>query len=197
MKKLMAIFIIFPTLFGLGLWGWAAWPTKPVAVAQGSFVPSAQMIVLGQRIGLTVDELKLTHAQVGSSAGCNGQYFVACFDPATDTITISEKVFTSPYEDPATTLGYEYAHFVWKITPESERAEIEPAMNAWYMAHKARVNATQSNIIREEGAFGSPAFEDELHSIACTEVSDNELAPNLLTHCAAFLPNRMALRNLY
>jgi len=169
------------------------------SAAPDTYRPSQEMVYLANKIGLSTDYLNKTHAQFGIDQGkfCDPAVFIACYNPNEKTVRLYIKVFTKTDEDPATTLGYEVSHYVWQSMPDSEKEAIKPAMNNWYLAHKSQVDSTQSGLIKAEGGFGSDNFEDELHSITCTEVADNELAPELLAHCSAFLPNRSALRNIY
>ncbi len=174
--------------------------TTPLAKAAEAYDPPRELVYLSQKLGLPQAALNQTHAQIGigqANALCNPQFFVACFDQNTQRIYLYLRVFQDPNEDPATTLAYEYSHYIWLNTSEATKANLKVMLDQLYLANKGRIDATQQNLIRVEGGFGSMAFDDEMHSIACTEMQDNELQPALLAHCASFLPNRSALKNIY
>lgn len=192
----------------LAFWGWAdkygtslAQPQSVAApVAQSVYVPSQEIVGLANKIGMPISAVTDTQAQIGIGQGasvCDPKYFVACYDGSTHTIRIYESTFTTPNEDPATSLAYEYGHYVWQMMPQAQKDAITPDMNAWYLANRPRVDGVLGDLERIEGGFGTPAFEDELHSTVCTHVNDAELGRTLLAHCTSYLPNRTALKNVF
>lgn len=159
-----------------------------------------EIVYLANRAGIPLADMVTTHAQIGIGQGarvCDPKYYAACYDPADQTIRIYVATFTNPNQDPTTTLAYEYSHYIWQKLGTSGQAPLKPMLDDWYLKNRARVDVSQANLIKTEGGFGTPAFEDELHSIACTETQDSELAPALLAHCTSFLPNRSVLKNIF
>lgn len=169
--------------------------TKPTLV----YEPSREMVGLARKVGIPDSYLYATQAQFGIGQGnvCDPKIATACYDPNTRIIHLYIAVFTNPNEDAATDLGYEMGHYVWQDMAESEKVTYRPMLTAIYQISPPIFKSYIAPVLAVEGGLGSDAFYDEMHSSACTQISDRYLPPALLAHCSTYLPIRSALKNIY
>lgn len=113
----------------------------------------------------------------------------ACALSYTDRVTIylmTPWLNADPYRR-RSTLAHEYLHWQWQKGDRASQADLD----AIYPLLRGRMQ------FYENLGIGTPAFLNEVNSIACTEVADYKLPPTLRQYCASHIPNRNLLPSYY
>lgn len=80
-------------------------------------------------------------------------------------------------------LAHEYMHSIWNKHTEGERDMLSSNLEALYNSDPQMQERMKSYINDFNLAPGSPQFSNELHSVYCTEVSDQYLSSPVANEC--------------
>ena len=101
---------------------------------------------------------------------------------------------------PLDVLAYEYLHDVWAHLAPAQRVHVTALLDEFDADHHGALEPSFSKLIRADirnGATGSTARLDELHSIACSRTRDEHLSPDLRAYCTHVLPGRKLTTKKY
>lgn len=192
MRKL---FILFLLLAGLFISFALSTPIKPSdnlsatpEIVLPTYPRNPQVDQIFAELGIT--DIAQVEAKVSDQTSCTPMpQLRACAVSYSDHLSVT---FTSNWVNADRfrqrgTVAHEYLHWQWF---KGDRARTED-LNAVY---PLLVNRMRDY---ERLGVGSPAFLNEVNSIACTEVADYKLPPTLRQYCASHIPNRSALPSYY
>src|SRR4051812_55699 len=101
---------------------------------------------------------------------------------------------------PLDALAYEYLHDVWAQLAPAQRLRVTALLSAFDDERHGTLEPSFSKLIRADirnGAVGSAARLDELHSIACSRTRDEHLSHDLRDYCTYVLPGRQITTKKY
>lgn len=187
--------IIF--ILGLLLWGSTLFSPAPQQVStQQTEAPmshnieyprNAEVDQIFAELGIT--DISKVEAKVSDQTECAPMPSLRACAVSTDHLQVT---FTSEWVNAdilrkRATVGHEYLHWLWQNNIRPSDADL----NAVYPLLVVRMKDY------ERLGVGTPAFLNEVNSIACTEVADYKLPLTLRQYCASHIPSRNLLPSYY
>ena len=138
-------------------------------------------------LGIGDDVVQGAKPAIGNDRDCE-----VSADQATKACYWHDRIFMLPsaftYMDgPHSILAHEVYHYVWAME-DIDRVKIEMELMQLYNTYPA----LQQRMTAWKG-LDHTGLVDELHSVVCTEVYDDQLSAELLSHCTEWVPNRISL----
>lgn len=158
--------------------------------------PAAIQPVL-QDLGISQDIAKHIQFDVPQTAASCGSVDVsgaaACENG--NVITVPVSVLSQPRLDRNAIVAHEYLHYIWSITPQSEKDTLTPYINQAYQNAAPYLDQRISGY--DFTKLGDATRINELHSFEGSEISDSLIPAPLLAHYRQYLPSRSALPSYY